>query len=211
MVRYDNPTCLGRQPTDAAAAEDEPVVTSFHPEAAAGIHIAPGGWADLADADTFYPCDLPEDWRLTYFANAVGAVLVPSEQWVDAPPGELVGWRDDVHDRFRFFLNYAGDQAASVAAARAALGVLLEALVGTPVGEDGVRPCLAPDRPDGPAIGYAAAPPDAVRGDLRGARHWLRELERRHGTPPRLVVLARPTSAELSAWQQLVGLLGLAP
>ncbi|MBK1706770.1 hypothetical protein CKO40_20040, partial [Halochromatium glycolicum] len=64
--------------------------------------VTPRGWWDLADACQFYPSDLPEDWRLAYFANAFGAVLLPYATWVNAEAATLAQWREDVTPRFRF-------------------------------------------------------------------------------------------------------------
>ncbi|MFP4247404.1 MAG: DUF72 domain-containing protein [Halochromatium sp.] len=56
---------------------------------------------------------------------------------------------------------------------------------------------------------YAVQAPRALHHDLRGAKHWLSELSAHHGRAPSLVILARPTSNHLSAWQELLDLLGL--
>jgi hypothetical protein len=180
------------------------------PHDASITRIAPLGWSGLSDADTFYPDDLPGDWQLTYFANAFGAVLLPVEQWTAAGP-DAAAWRDDVHGGFRFYLEDAPDRRAALAALSSGLGDALDAVIGTLRGGAGVRSCHAPGIPDGPAIGYAVAAPDSARGDLRAARRWLQGLAAEHRAPPRLVILARPTAHELSAWHQLVALLGLGP
>ena len=56
---------------------------------------------------------------------------------------------------------------------------------------------------------YAVQAPSALHQDLRGARHWLNELSAYHGRAPSLIILAQPTSSSLSAWQELLDLLGL--
>lgn len=35
---------------------------------------------------SYYPDDLPPEWRLAYYANDCGCVLVPHRRWVDADP-----------------------------------------------------------------------------------------------------------------------------
>ncbi|HID01556.1 MAG TPA: hypothetical protein EYP05_09580 [Piscirickettsiaceae bacterium] len=45
------------------------------------------GW----DCEQFYPHDLPEDWRLEYYANYFSALLVPSSQW---PEWDEADWTD---------------------------------------------------------------------------------------------------------------------
>ena len=66
------------------------------------------GWDDLADAANFYPPDLPVVWRLTYFANEHGAVLLPWHAWRDQTPSGLAAWQADVQPGFRFFLACPG-------------------------------------------------------------------------------------------------------
>jgi len=48
-----------------------------------------------------------------------------------------------------------------------------------------------------------------VHGNLRAARRWLDALIAQHGSAPAVIILARPSSAELEAWHRLVDLLGL--
>ena len=64
----------------------------------------PVDWAHPAWVGGFYPEDLPEEWRLGYFANEFSAVVVPHASWIDAEPDLLQSWVDDVSDSFRFFL-----------------------------------------------------------------------------------------------------------
>jgi hypothetical protein len=189
----------------------ETAVTAPKADADRATRVAPLGWTELADAGSFYPADLPDDWRLTYYANAFSAVLVPHDLWSVAPTAALAGWRDDVHAGFRFFLESADDPQDASAAVRAALGGTLEALVGPASGADGIRSCRSP-RPSGaPQGGYAAVVPDQARGDLRSARRWVRDLILARGEPARLLILTRPSSTELARWQDLLVLLGLAP
>lgn len=50
---------------------------------------------------TFYPEDLPPEWRLTYYANEYRAVLAPPSVWREADPKQ---WQDDTPDTLRFVL-----------------------------------------------------------------------------------------------------------
>jgi hypothetical protein len=70
--------------------------------------VAPRGWWDLADADSFYPTDLPAEWQLSYFANAFGAVLLPHRCWAGTASDTLAQWREDVTPRFRFIAEAGG-------------------------------------------------------------------------------------------------------
>jgi hypothetical protein len=69
-----------------------------------GIEVIARGWERSDWWGEFYPEDLPEDWRLSYFANAFQSVLVPAASWREAPRGRLAQWAEDVPDRFRFYL-----------------------------------------------------------------------------------------------------------
>ncbi|HED34387.1 MAG TPA: hypothetical protein ENJ08_09265 [Gammaproteobacteria bacterium] len=67
------------------------------------IRLGACGWNYPHWQAGFYPDDLPQDWRLSYYANEFSAVLLPEKQWrTDAvEPGE---WAYDVTDNFRFYL-----------------------------------------------------------------------------------------------------------
>ncbi|PLY14828.1 MAG: hypothetical protein C0631_09960 [Sedimenticola sp.] len=62
------------------------------------------GWDHAGWQGRYYPDDLPEEWRLSYYANDFAAVLLPWLFWADASQQRLAAWLDDVHARFRFFL-----------------------------------------------------------------------------------------------------------
>ncbi len=66
--------------------------------------VAAFGWDGQPWCDGFYPPELPEEWRLAYYANAYRAVVVPREYWLAAGPDELTAWADEVDGSFRFFL-----------------------------------------------------------------------------------------------------------
>jgi hypothetical protein len=69
-----------------------------------GIEVIARDWDRPDWRGEFYPEDLPEDWRLAYFANAFESVLVPATNWCETPPGRLTQWAQDVPERFRFYL-----------------------------------------------------------------------------------------------------------
>ena len=64
------------------------------------------GWRHRHWQDSFYPDTLPEDWWLTYYSNEFGCVLVPVAQLGQTT---IAAWRDDTHERFRFFLELGPD------------------------------------------------------------------------------------------------------
>lgn len=62
------------------------------------------GWEHPAWLEAYYPDDLPEDWRLDYYANEFGCVVVPSDIWTSAEEESIQQWLEDVGDEFWFFL-----------------------------------------------------------------------------------------------------------
>jgi hypothetical protein len=48
----------------------------------------------------FFPEDLPPDWRLSYYANEYGGILLPAEVWGQEQEPE--DWLDDVPKVFEF-------------------------------------------------------------------------------------------------------------
>lgn len=184
--------------------------TSAVPSAVA---IVPAGWWALADAASWYPDDLPEDWRLGYFANEHVGVYLPFRFWGKVTPVALRGWREDVHGRFGLFLEIpppAGDASARLEAARDALGNNLVAWVRWGATSAAPGALLAPTAADmdSPLLGQALHCPSALRDDLRGGARWL--AAHAAAAAATLVVLPRPASARLDEWRHLATLLGCA-
>lgn len=179
------------------------------------ILISPRGWCDLADAEAFYPDDLPPDWRLTYFANLFPAALLPYTDWAAADAATLSDWAHEVNARFRFVLEAPpASAAADPGAAEQRLGAVLAGWVGgvpAPAPAARLPAAVRGWRGAGTmstAEGYAVTAPAALHDDLRAARRWLQGLERGAGAAPRLIVLERPRSSTLEAWLTLIALLG---
>lgn len=172
------------------------------------IDCVPGGWWTLRDAADFYPQDLPGEWRLTYFANAFPAVLVPASAWQRSSLSELADWRAAVHLRFRFYLECPEPFAdRPLARAVAAFGSAVAGFVQTSArrvpGDHSLRHELLKPGTNEPAGGVAHAP-RPLNADLRAARHWLDALPE----DSRLVVLDGPSAVELEHWHTLIRLLG---
>ena len=179
------------------------------------IDVVPQGWWALADADSFYPDDLPREWQLTYFANVFPAVLVPGPLWQQRSESELADWHADVHAGFRFYLELtSGTDDRARSRATAALGPALIAFVaeapeprGAEQVADQARALIAPHT--GHRIGASRHCPCHLNDNLRDARGWLdAQTEPPRPEPLRLVILDRPRSTELEAWQNLLLLLG---
>ena len=183
------------------------------------VLVAADGWEDLADAEQFYPDDLPEEWRLSYFANANSAVYLPRARWGGVADDRLAAWGEGVHPRFRFYLGdarRAGDQVRNPAISRAVdlLGDALGAFVTTAAtrGDRGARllaPVAAAGAAQGASTGTALFCPEHMNTDLRAARSWLQSPTVAEAPGPCLIILRHPSSMQLAAWHSLLDLLGL--
>jgi len=61
-------------------------------------------WASADWADSYYPEDLPEDWRFCYYSNQFRAVLVSWEVWSNISSSGVEAWLEDSDPEFRFVL-----------------------------------------------------------------------------------------------------------
>lgn len=69
-----------------------------------GLRLGAYGWQHEHWLKLFYPEDLPQDWRLGFYANEFIAVMVPADYWRD--DYEVEQWCDALATRFRFYLEY---------------------------------------------------------------------------------------------------------
>jgi hypothetical protein len=76
----------------------------MHPE----LMIGAEGWEHAAWSGSFYPDDLPHEWRLSYYANEFSLLLVPLAVWQAGDGEQFRGWREDVAGGFRFVLDVTG-------------------------------------------------------------------------------------------------------
>lgn len=68
------------------------------------IIVAVHGWSHPGWNESFYPEDLPEDWRLSFYSNEFRAVVVPASEWSGADPLEVERWVEDASGDFVFYL-----------------------------------------------------------------------------------------------------------
>ena len=119
---------------------------------------AAAGWDHDGWQGTFYPADLPREWRLTYYANEFDAVLVSAAQWSTAPDGAVAQWADDTVSAFRFFLGWHGS-----AVEQAALSRVVGLLCGTCGGlMAATQAQAAPAAARGSGFFFAQPPPAAA-------------------------------------------------
>ncbi|MGD8308226.1 MAG: hypothetical protein PVG98_02205 [Chromatiales bacterium] len=145
---------------------------SLRNETAAGVLIGAVGWDHDAWEGAYYPPDLPRDWRLAYYANEHGSVLVPARAWTAAGPEGWERWADDVAPGFRFLLELprpAGGIGMGLDRLEACARVLGERLGGV-LAPDPVDPAAARRLADAAALcrlmlRYSA--PSELEEDLR--------------------------------------------
>jgi hypothetical protein len=172
-----------------------------------GIEVITRGWDRPDWIGTFYPDDLPEEWRLSYFASVFGAVLVPLDLWREADPEVLAGWAADVPDGFGFYLEMApGAAQQDRSGATESLGPRLRGWVSLPCGRAADLPAWG--HPGGEILARLA-PADLI-ATPRAALTWLSTLKLDAGARGALAILADSPADGLRRWQELVLLAGLA-
>lgn len=155
-----------------------------------GWVFIPGGrgWQEAGDTGAFYPQDLPQDWRLTFYANHYATVLVPESHWRQVPQAELKQWRDDTDPHFRFALELSQPVWAQpeVASRLQCLGDRISLLL-----------------VDAPAAaGSAAAPWPLVHRGAPGPAPFCWTPTAQGGVPstrPAAVLLCGPEAAQVTA------------
>ena len=164
------------------AHDEETTMAAFAPPLWVGaLEWRHPGWHGL-----WYPEDLPQEWRLAYYANEFPALLVMVNAGEEEAPE---AWSDELPDRFRLLLAGAGAPALAERAA-AALG---ERFGGVVVEATLWRPGAPPPAPARHGV-VPAGPhtPAALRAMLEafiaqcppGERHLFVE-----GSPPSLEVM----------------------
>ena len=180
------------------------------------IDLVPRGWEQESWIRGFYPDDLPEEWRLCYFANEFSSVLLPRTTWLSVADDVVIAWAEDLPAGFRVYLE--GVCAAHEGKLDRVLSALGGHLVGVVNDEAGIRKsgqvsfsfretpveavCVA-----GPV---ACSVPGPSIDDLQAARRLLEDLARRPGSAPAVVILESVSPAALHRWWQLTYLAGLA-
>ena len=66
------------------------------------LMIGTRGWDHGAWAGGFYPPELPDDWRFSFYSNNLRSVLVPQETWPAVQRVDVAQWADDSDPAFRF-------------------------------------------------------------------------------------------------------------
>lgn len=82
------------------------------------------GWQHPSWDSAFYPDDMPDDWRLSYFANNYAGVLVPREDCEKLDVATVEAWLDELEGDFDFYLEVDVSAALKAAFADRLAGVL---------------------------------------------------------------------------------------
>ncbi len=82
------------------------------------------GWQHPNWDSTFYPDDLPDDWRLSYFANHFAGVLIPRDDCEKLDVARVEAWLDELEDDFDFYLEVDVSAELKAAFADRLAGVL---------------------------------------------------------------------------------------
>lgn len=102
-----------------------------------GVGLA--GWQAATWAETYFPADLPADWRMDYYANAHDCLWLCQADWGAVGPAGWAEWAAAVGEGFRFYLQVDSDPtpyAALEAAFGERLGGLLLSAVATSVPDE---------------------------------------------------------------------------
>lgn len=85
------------------------------------VFVGAVNWEHPAWHGGFYPDDLPEDWRLSYYNTQFQAVYLPASVWQDVPESTWAQWLNDTQEGFCFVLEPAASGAARPASGRVLL------------------------------------------------------------------------------------------
>jgi len=87
------------------------------------------GWEFGPWEQSYYPEDLPEDWRLTYYSNDFPVVRLPTSRLAAASDNEVQEWLDETNGQFRFVVELDCPQDAALEARLATLRPKLLAVI----------------------------------------------------------------------------------
>ncbi|MFV2055830.1 MAG: hypothetical protein ACC707_05145 [Thiohalomonadales bacterium] len=79
------------------------------------------GWQHRNWLGSFYPEDLPPEWRLPYYSNEFETVLIPSSELRASHPDQIQEWLEDCSDNFSFFIEIDAKQEFSMQLQKAQL------------------------------------------------------------------------------------------
>jgi hypothetical protein len=72
-----------------------------------GASLGAAGWDWPEWSDDFYPSDMSQEWRLTYYNTQFACVFLAAPTWRQAGAVAYSAWAADTHDQFQFLLEGA--------------------------------------------------------------------------------------------------------
>jgi hypothetical protein len=166
------------------------------------------GWAHPEWVEAWFPEDLPEDWRFTYYANEASCLLLPAADWQALDAETIADWCEDAPAFFRFWLEWP----AGVDPADARLAAFGEHLGGVLAEDGNALPAGLPVwRPVSEEVWRGPGGQLLVRWRIAGED--LRSLRQRLQALPahaRALVFEGVSPARLGELRTLVELLGIA-
>ena len=82
------------------------------------ILIGTRGWDYENWTKTFYPEQLPNDWRFCYYSNELRSLLVLAETWETVERRDIEQWVEDSDPEFRFILELPKNVLVSTSLSR---------------------------------------------------------------------------------------------
>lgn len=73
------------------------------------LRVGAKGWQFDQWQGAYYPEDLPDQWRFSYYSNEFDSVLVPSEYLDRYSVDDWTDWADDTSEEFGFYVELSSD------------------------------------------------------------------------------------------------------
>ncbi len=87
------------------------------------VALGADGWDRPEWSDAFYPPDMPEAWRLTYYNTQFDCVFLAAPVWRQVDAAAYEAWAADTHEHFLFLLEEARPEALPEVLAGRARGI----------------------------------------------------------------------------------------
>lgn len=71
--------------------------------------IGARGWQFDQWHGSFYPDDLPDEWRFSFYSNEFRSVLIPANYFTHYSIDDWVDWADDTSEEFAFYIELNSD------------------------------------------------------------------------------------------------------
>jgi hypothetical protein len=181
-----------------------------HKDTAFAVVVGARGWQHRGWEGTYYPTDLPAQWRISYYANDFSGVMVPEREWRRISPEQLRRWRNDTPEGFGFFLETTDPGAHDAVQAAEALGDRLAGFVGVsgPAPTGSLAAVPLPKDPGAGARILLLTPGDLADRRLLGRR--LTAIAQQAVPPRALIVSAAAGAAAIAELRLLAEVAGLA-